>query len=40
MEFSEAFVSTLIHGAVVFTAFGFATMLALLLRDYRNGRLW
>lgn len=38
--FSETFVRVLIHGAVALTAMGAATMLGLLIRDYRNGRLW
>ena len=38
--FSQSFVSGMVHGSVVLTAVGVLTLLVLLARDYRAGRLW
>lgn len=40
ISFPQGFVAALVYGAVAFTALGALTMLALLIRDYREGRLW
>ena len=38
--FPSTFVKLLIHSALVGAGLGVATLLILILRDYRNGKLW
>jgi hypothetical protein len=39
-EFSEAFLSGLIRVALIWTALGAVVLVALLIQDYRKGRIW
>ena len=38
--FSAGFVRGLVYGSVALTVLGVLTLLVLLVRDYRAGRLW
>lgn len=38
--FSEAFVSFLVHLGLIWTAAGALVLIILLIRDFKNGKLW
>ncbi len=40
MKFSEAFLSLLIHAALVWTALGALTLVWLFRRDRKNKKIW
>lgn len=40
LEFSESFITWLIRIALVWTALGAVVLVALLIHDFRKGRIW